>query len=216
MIKSYQADFIALARRCEALRFGEFVLKSGRTSPYFFNAGAFCTGASLAALGRCYASAIVDSAIEFDVMLGPAYKGIPLVSSVAVALADQHGRDVPWVYNRKEAKSHGEGGLLVGAPLRGRVLIVDDVITAGTAVREVIALIQEAGARCVGVAVGLDRQERGQTERSAIQEVAQEFALEVISIVNLQDLIDYLEAEAGTDDSTLQAMHQYRSQYGVV
>lgn len=215
MLKPYQADFISLARRCDALKFGEFVLKSGRTSPYFFNAGAFCTGASLAALGRCYASAIVDSAIEFDVMLGPAYKGIPLVASVAVALADRHERDVPWVYNRKEPKSHGEGGLLVGAPLRGRVLIVDDVITAGTAVREVIALIQEAGARCVGVAVGLDRQERGQTERSAVQEVAEEFSLQAISIVNLHNLIDYLEADAGADEGTLRAMHQYRSHYGV-
>jgi orotate phosphoribosyltransferase len=138
------------------------------------------------------------------------------VASVAVALADQHGRDVPWVYNRKEVKTHGEGGLLVGAPLRGKVLVVDDVITAGTAVREVIKLIDDAGARCVGVAVGLDRQERGQTERSAIQEIIEEYGLEVISIVDLRNLIDFLEADAGTDKGTLNAMLQYQSQYGVV
>ena len=216
MIKPYQAEFIALARRCDALQFGEFTLKSGRKSPYFFNAGAFHTGASLATLGQCYASAIIESGIEFDLMLGPAYKGIPLVSSLAIALSAQHGRDLPWAYNRKEAKSHGEGGLLVGAPLRGRVLIVDDVITAGTAVREVLDLIEEAGARCVGIAVGLDRQERGKAELSAIQEIEEQYGLHVLSIVNLADLIHYLEADSRTDDAILSAMLQYRSHYGAL
>ena len=216
MIKPYQAEFITLAREYDALKFGEFTLKSGRTSPYFFNAGAFCTGAALARLGRCYAEAILDAGVEFDVMLGPAYKGIPLVASVAVALADHHGRDVPWAYNRKEAKTHGEGGSLVGAALEGRVLIVDDVITAGTAVREVLAMVDAAGARCTGVAVGLDRQERGQGELSAIQEIEAENDLQVVSIVNLVNLIDFLESDSGTDSSTLESMLQYRSQYGVL
>jgi orotate phosphoribosyltransferase len=214
MIAPFQTDFISLARQCEALRFGEFTLKSGRVSPYFFNAGAFFTGAALATLGRCYARAIVASGIEFDVMLGPAYKGIPLVASVAIALADQHGRDVPWAYNRKEAKAHGEGGQLVGAPLKGRVLIVDDVITAGTAVREVLDIIAGAGARCAGVVVGLDRQERGRGEFSAIQEIEEEYGVEVISIVTLLTLIDYLRADPQTDVDILTAMMEYRSQYG--
>lgn len=216
MLKPYQSDFIALARRCQALKFGEFTLKSGRKSPYFFNAGAFFTGSSLAELGRCYASAIVDSGLEFDVLLGPAYKGIPLVASVSIALAEQHGMDVPWVYNRKEAKTHGEGGVLVGAPLEGRVLIVDDVITAGTAVREVLQMIDAAGARCVGVAVGLDRQERGAGELSAIQEIQEQFDLSVVNIVSFQALIDYLEADPDTSPETLAAMLEYRSHYGVL
>ncbi len=152
-MQPYQTDFIELARRHEVLRFGEFTLKSGRISPYFFNAGAFCTGAALAELGRCYASRIVESGLQFDVLLGPAYKGIPLATTTAVALYDQHAMDIPIAYNRKEAKSHGEGGVLVGAPLQGRVLIIDDVITAGTAVREVIAMIAAAGAELAGVAV---------------------------------------------------------------
>ena len=214
-MQQYQERFIELARAQDALKFGEFTLKSGRTSPYFFNAGAFCTGAALAELGRCYANAIIDSGVEFDVILGPAYKGIPLAASIAVALADRHGRDVPWVYNRKEAKDHGEGGILVGAPLEGRVLVVDDVITAGTAVREVLALIEAAGASCSGVAIGLDRQERGAGELSAIQEIEQEFGLQVVNIVSLVDLIDYLESEGGDSGARLDAMRAYRAEYGV-
>jgi len=214
-MKNYQHTFIELATAQEALKFGEFTLKSGRLSPYFFNAGAFCTGAALAQLGRCYASAIVDSGIEFDVMLGPAYKGIPLAASIAIALADVHGRDVPWTYNRKEAKDHGEGGVLVGAPLQGRVLVVDDVITAGTAVREVIDIIAGHDAECVGVAIGLDRQERGQSELSAIQEIEQEFGLQVINIISLEVLIDYLQQADDASESILQSMLVYRSHYGV-
>ena len=156
-----QTEFIQLARTNEVLKFGEFTLKSGRVSPYFFNAGAFSTGAALAALGRCYAHCIVNSGVQFDVLLGPAYKGIPLVAATTIALADHHGLDVPYAYNRKEAKTHGEGGVLVGTPLQGRVLVIDDVITAGTAVREVIKMIDEAGATLAGVVIGLDRQERG-------------------------------------------------------
>lgn len=212
-MKQYQERFIELARAVDALKFGEFTLKSGRVSPYFFNAGAFSTGAALAELGRCYANAIVHSGVEFDVMLGPAYKGIPLAASIAVALADHHNRDVPWAYNRKEAKDHGEGGILVGAPLQGRVLVVDDVITAGTAVREVLALIDSAGATCSGVAIGLDRQERGAGELSAIQEIEQEFGLQVINIVSLQDLITYLQAADG--GAELEKMQAYRDEYGV-
>ena len=214
-MKDYQTHFIELAREMNALQFGEYTLKSGRTSPYFFNAGAFCSGASLATLGRCYASAIIESALEFDVLLGPAYKGIPLAASIAIALADEHGRDVPWTYNRKETKDHGEGGMLVGAPLQGRVLVVDDVITAGTAVREVMSIIDAEGASCAGVAIGLDRQERGQGKLSAIQEIEQEFALQVINIVNLHDLINYLEERGGDSLEFLTPMLQYRSQYGV-
>jgi orotate phosphoribosyltransferase len=214
-MKDYQRDFIELAREQEALKFGEFTLKSGRVSPYFFNAGAFCTGAALAVLGRCYARAIIDSGIEFDVLFGPAYKGIPLGASIAIALADEHGRNVPWTYNRKEAKDHGEGGILVGAPLTGRVLVVDDVITAGTAVREVLEIIDAEGASYAGVAIGLDRMERGQGELSAIQELEREYGLQVINIVNLLNLIEYLEQRPGGESSALEAMLQYRSQYGV-
>jgi orotate phosphoribosyltransferase len=214
-MKEYQSTFIELARQADALRFGEFVLKSGRKSPYFFNAGAFCTGSALAQLGRCYASAIVAAGVEFDVMLGPAYKGIPLAASIAVALADHHDRDVPWTYNRKEAKDHGEGGLLVGAPLRGRVLVVDDVITAGTAVREVLSIIEAEGANCVGVAIGLDRQERGQGDLSAIQEIEQEFNLQVVNIINLEGLIEYLRRQDDTSTELLATMQAYRAHYGV-
>lgn len=214
-MQDYQAAFIELAREREALRFGEFTLKSGRKSPYFFNAGAFDTGAALARLGRCYANAIVSAGVEFDVLFGPAYKGIPLAASVAIALADEHGRDVPWAYNRKEAKDHGEGGVLVGAPLAGRVLVVDDVITAGTAVREALALIAAEGGSCAGVAIGLDRMERGQGELSAIQEIETEYGLQVVSIVNLANLIEYLESSEGGDLPALEAMLEYRSQYGV-
>jgi orotate phosphoribosyltransferase len=214
-MQSYQTDFIELARRHEVLKFGEFTLKSGRISPYFFNAGAFCTGAALAELGRCYASRIVDSGLQFDVLLGPAYKGIPLATTTAVALSDQHGMDIPIAYNRKEAKSHGEGGMLVGAPLRGRVLIIDDVITAGTAVREVIAMIAAAGAELAGVAVGLNRQERGAGALSAIQELEQAHGVPVLSIIDMEHIIRYLEAADARMRPSLAAMQQYRNKYGV-
>ncbi len=214
-MQPYQTDFIELARRHEVLRFGEFTLKSGRVSPYFFNAGAFCTGAALAELGRCYASRIVESGLHFDVLLGPAYKGIPLATTTAVALADQHGMDIPIAYNRKEAKSHGEGGVLVGAPLQGRVLVIDDVITAGTAVREVIAMITAAGAELAGVVVGLNRQERGAGALSAIQELEQAHGAPVLSIIDMEHIISYLEAGGADMQASLGAMQQYRRKYGV-
>jgi orotate phosphoribosyltransferase len=212
---AYQADFIELARKHDVLKFGEYTLKSGRISPYFFNAGAFCSGEALAQLGRCYAERIIESGVQFDVLLGPAYKGIPLATTTAVALADQHGRDVLFAYNRKEAKSHGEGGTLVGAPLQGRVLIIDDVITAGTAVREVIAMIAAAGAELAGVAVGLNRQERGVGALSAIQELEQSHGVPVMSIINMDHIIDYLEAGDEELEPFLQAMKEYRGRYGV-
>ena len=211
----YQIEFINLARQHDVLKFGEFTLKSGRISPYFFNAGAFACGEALAALGRCYARRIVDSGVQFDILLGPAYKGIPLATATAIALADNHDINVPFAYNRKEAKSHGEGGVLVGAPLQGRVLVIDDVITAGTAVREVIAMIEAAGARLAGVAVGLNRQERGEGERSAIQEVEEEYGVPVLSIIDMEHIIAYLEhADMGSADP-LEAMKAYRARYGV-
>lgn len=211
----YQTDFIELARQYDVLKFGEFTLKSGRISPYFFNAGAFATGRALSELGRCYARRIVDSGVEFDVLLGPAYKGIPLATTTAVALSDHHGIDIPFAYNRKEAKSHGEGGVLVGAPLEGRVLVIDDVITAGTAVREVIDMIAAAGARLAGVAVGLNRQERGVGSLSAIQELEREYGIPVLSIIDMSHIIDYLEAGGEELAPSLQAMKEYRDSYGV-
>jgi orotate phosphoribosyltransferase len=210
-----QTEFIQLARRHEVLKFGEFTLKSGRVSPYFFNAGAFSTGGALAALGRCYAHCIVNSGVQFDVLLGPAYKGIPLAAATAIALAADHGMDVPYVYNRKEAKIHGEGGVLVGAALQGRVLVIDDVITAGTAVREVIKMIDEAGAALAGVVIGLDRQERGADQLSAIQEVERAHDAPVLSIINMGHIIDYLETEDHGPPGALAAMRQYRREYGV-
>ncbi|MFK7976024.1 MAG: orotate phosphoribosyltransferase [Halioglobus sp.] len=214
-MQAHQSEFIELAQQCDVLRFGDFTLKSGRQSPYFFNAGSFSTGRALAVLGRCYAQRIIDSGVEFDVLLGPAYKGIPLASATAVALYEHFGVDVPFAYNRKEAKAHGEGGVLVGAPLEGKVLIIDDVITAGTAVREVIAMIEAAGASLAGVIVGLDRQERGAAELSAIQEVEQQYGVPVLSIVGLEHIIDHLAAASGSVEGTLAAMKAYRSQYGV-
>lgn len=211
----YRTEFIELARKCDVLKFGEFVLKSGRVSPYFFNAGAFSNGAALAALGRCYAQCIVDSGVRFDVLLGPAYKGIPLAAATAIALADHHGLDVPFVYNRKEVKTHGEGGTLVGAPLQGQVLVIDDVITAGTAVREVITMIGEAGADLAGVVIGLDRQERGAGHQSAIQEVEQAYGVSVLSIIDMGDIIDYLERANDAPSGSLVAMRHYRERYGV-
>ncbi len=214
-MEAYQTEFIELAREYNVLKFGEFTLKSGRVSPYFFNAGAFSSGRALAALGRCYARRIVESGIEFDVLLGPAYKGIPLAAVTAVALADEHGLDVPFAYNRKEAKAHGEGGVLVGAPLTGNVLVIDDVITAGTAVREVIAMIEAAGAALAGVAIGLNRQERGEGSRSAIQELEQAYGIRVISIIEMSHIIDYLRHTDASGDQALAAMLRYREQYGV-
>lgn len=212
---AYQREFIELARRCDVLKFGEFTLKSGRTSPYFFNAGAFSSGAALASLGRCYAQGIVASGIEYDILLGPAYKGIPLGAATAVALAEHHGVDVKFAYNRKEAKAHGEGGVLVGAPLEGRVLVIDDVITAGTAVREVIGMIARAGAELAGVVIGLDRKERGSGDLSAVAEVERAHGVPVISIITMDHIIDYLEAAGGAPGDTVAAMRDYRELYGV-
>lgn len=213
-MQSYQRDFLDFAIDCGVLRFGEFTLKSGRISPYFFNAGLFNTGAALAKLGRCYAAAIVDAGISFDVLFGPAYKGIPLAAAVAIALAEQHGRDAPWCFNRKENKDHGEGGLIVGTPLQGRVLIVDDVITAGTAIRETMQILNAHGASAAGVIIALDRQERGQGELSAVQEVEQAHAIAVTRIVTLTDLVTYL-AECPDYADHLAKMQDYRARYGI-
>jgi len=214
-MQDYKQAFIELALARGALKFGSFTLKSGRESPYFFNAGLFNTGAALAQLGACYADAVHNAGLSFDVLFGPAYKGIPLATATAVALAERHGRDTPWVFNRKEAKDHGEGGSLVGAPLAGRVLIVDDVITAGTAIREAIEIIRAAGAEPCGVVLALDRQERGRGERSAVQEVQQDLGLPVTSIITLADLLADLETRSATDPLQLQALRAYRDHYGI-
>jgi orotate phosphoribosyltransferase len=213
-MREYQKAFIEFALSREVLRFGEFTLKSGRLSPYFFNAGLFNTGRALARLGRYYAEAIVERGVEFDVLFGPAYKGIPLAATTCIALADHHARDVPYSFNRKEAKAHGEGGQIVGSPLQGRILIIDDVITAGTAIRESMQLIENAGATPAGVVIALDRQERGQGELSAIQEVEQQYGIPVLSIVKLENLISYL-AEQPTMQTNLTAVQAYRDRYGV-
>ena len=214
-MKVHQKDFIDTAIASNALCFGEFELKSGRKSPYFFNAGLLYQGKALAALARCYAQAIVDSGVEFDVVFGPAYKGISLAAITAVALFEQHGRDVPFAYNRKEKKDHGEGGSLVGAPLAGKkVLIIDDVITAGTAIREVINMLGQEKARPAGVVVGLDRQERGKAELSAIQELEQEYDLPVVTIIKLDDIVSWLESERHGE--TVEAIKSYRNLFGVL
>jgi orotate phosphoribosyltransferase len=213
-LQQYQREFLELAIARDALRFGEFTLKSGRVSPYFFNAGRFDSGAALARLGRAYAQALVDADIGFDMLFGPAYKGIALATACAVAFADHHGRDVPVAFDRKEAKSHGEGGVIIGAPLAGRVLIVDDVITAGTAIRQSLALIAAHGATPAGVAIALDRQERGQTALSAAQEIQGEFAIPVIAIARLAELVALAEERAELR-AHLPAMQAYRQQYGV-
>ncbi|MEO5810898.1 MAG: orotate phosphoribosyltransferase [Rhodanobacter sp.] len=210
----YQRDFIDLTMQRDVLRFGEFTLKSGRISPYFFNLGRIDSGVALAQLGRAYAQALVNSGLAVDMLFGPAYKGIALAAATAIALADRHHRDLPWAYNRKEAKDHGEGGTLVGAPLVGRVLIVDDVMTAGTAVRESLALISAQGATPAGVLIALDRQERGTGTRSAAQEVAGDYGIPVIAIANLANILAYAggRAELATAHAALLA---YRAQYGV-
>jgi orotate phosphoribosyltransferase len=206
------APFIDLCLELGVLRFGEFTLKSGRISPYFFNAGLFSTGRAIAGLGRHYADALVASGLQYDMLFGPAYKGIPLVTTTAAALAQQHGFDRPFAFNRKEAKDHGEGGTIVGAKLAGRVLIVDDVITAGTAIRESVEIIRRAGASPAGVLIALDREERGQGERSAVQEVEQEFGLPVVAVLRLRDLLAHL-ARRG-DEATLGRVRAYRDRYG--
>ncbi len=213
-MQDYQREFIAFAIDKEVLRFGEFTLKSGRTSPYFFNAGLFNSGEALARLGRCYAAAIQQSGIEYDVLLGPAYKGIPLAATTCVALATDFGQDVPYVFNRKEAKSHGEGGNLVGAPLEGRVLIIDDVITAGTAIREVMTIIEQAGATPAGTVIALNRQEKGKGELSAIQEVERDYNMPVASIVSLDNVLTYLD-ELGNKSQEVDAIRAYRTAYGI-
>ena len=219
MIKPYQQAFIEFALQAGVLKFGEFTLKSGRKSPYFFNAGLFNSGMRLAKLGQSYAAAIEDAGIEFDVLFGPAYKGIPIASAASIALAQDFERDLPWCFNRKEAKDHGEGGNLVGAPLQGRVLIIDDVITAGTAIREVMTLIAtHDDARPAGVVVALDRQEKGKADRSAIQEVEAEFGIPVISIINLNQLIEYMETNTTAlpeFDAHLARVKAYRAQFGI-
>ncbi len=213
-MQDYQRTFLDFALAAGVLRFGEFTLKSGRVSPYFFNAGLFNTGASLANLGRFYARAVVDSNIRFDLLFGPAYKGIPLAAVTAAALYDKHGMDIPYAFNRKEAKDHGEGGSIVGHPMEGRILIIDDVITAGTAVRESMQLISALGAEPAGVLIALDRQERGQGERSAIQEVEQDYGVPVAAIVRLAELVEYLEGRSGNGQD-LARIRDYRDQYGV-
>ncbi len=213
-MRDYQRDFLDFAIGRGVLRFGEFTLKSGRISPYFFNAGLFNSGAALARLGRYYADAIVAAGLEFDILFGPAYKGIPLAAAVAIALAEAHGRDVPWCFNRKEAKDHGEGGLIVGAPLQGRALIVDDVITAGTAISETLPILAAQGATPAGVVIALDRQERGQGELSAVQEVERAHGIRVLPLVTLRDLITHL---AGRTEYAghLEKLREYQARYGV-
>ncbi|MGB0495089.1 MAG: orotate phosphoribosyltransferase [Kangiellaceae bacterium] len=206
--------FIELAIKRQALKFGEFTLKSGRTSPYFFNAGYFNQGEDLATMGDCYADTLVNSNAEFDMLFGPAYKGIPLGCTTATSLARIHDKSVPFCYNRKETKDHGEGGNLVGAPLKGKVLIVDDVITAGTAIRESIKLIEAAGAETAGVLVALDRKEKGKGELSAIQEIVKEYNIPVYAIINLDDLHDYISSQAELNQY-LPSISEYREQYGV-
>jgi orotate phosphoribosyltransferase len=214
-MQAYKKEFIELAIELGVLRFGEFTLKSGRVSPYFFNAGLFNTGYAAARLGRYYAAAIADAKLKFDMIFGPAYKGIPLVALAASALAEHQGIDVPFSYNRKEAKAHGEGGSIVGAPIEGRVLIVDDVITAGTAVREAYQIITATGAQVAGLVISLDRQELGQGPASAVQELQQALGIPVVSIIGLNDLIVTLE-ESREYETYLNPVLEYRQKYGVM
>ncbi|CAB5503328.1 Orotate phosphoribosyltransferase (EC 2.4.2.10) [uncultured Gammaproteobacteria bacterium] len=212
-MEQYQKDFVDFMLEIGALKFGEFTLKSGRISPYFFNAGAFNMGEHLSKLGNFYAQAIQASGLEFDVLFGPAYKGIPLATAVAMALNDNFNKNVPYSFNRKEAKTHGEGGDIVGHPLAGDILIIDDVITAGTAIREAMDIIDANGAKAKGVIVAVDRQEKGKGETSAIQEVEQNFGIQVLSIINLSHLVDYLKQ--GSDQALIKRIETYRGQYGV-
>ena len=212
-MEQYQNDFVDFMLEIGALKFGEFTLKSGRVSPYFFNAGQFNQGNHLSRLGQFYAQAIEASGIKFDVLFGPAYKGIPLVAATAIALNDSFNRSVPYSFNRKEAKDHGEGGNIVGHPLEGDILIIDDVITAGTAIREAKDIINANGAKTKGVVVALDRQEKGKGELSAIQEVEQNFGITVVSIINLSHIVDYLKAN--NDKNIISRIESYRSQYGI-
>ncbi len=212
-MRTHQKEFMELILARQALRFGQFTLKSGRVSPYFFNAGLINDGLSLGTIGACYAQAIIDSGLAFDMLFGPAYKGIPLATSAAIALAARHGRNVGVAFNRKEAKLHGEGGSLIGAPLAGRVLIVDDVITAGTAIRESVDVIRAAGATPAGVVLALDRQERGQSALSAVQEIQTTFGIPVIRIIALAEIIEHLEMAGRPDE--LASLRNYRSRYGV-
>lgn len=213
MTRSYKNEFIELCMQLGVLKFGKFKLKSGRESPYFFNAGLFSSGAAIAALGRAYSDAAVATDLTFDMLFGPAYKGIPLVTAAAASLADRHGLDVPFAFNRKESKDHGEGGLIVGSPLNGRVLIVDDVITAGTAIRESIDIIRAAGAHPVGVLLALDREERGAVSPlSAVQEVREQFGIPVIAVINLSDLMHHMRKKERTAE--LASMQAYRDRYG--
>jgi orotate phosphoribosyltransferase len=213
-MQDYQRAFIEFALSKQVLKFGQFTLKSGRTSPYFFNAGLFNTGGDLAKLGQFYAQALQDSKIEYDVLFGPAYKGIPIATTTAVALADKHNVDIPYCFNRKEAKKHGEGGNLVGSPLAGRIMLVDDVITAGTAIRESMQLIEANNAQLAGVLIALDRQEKGQGELSAIQEIERDFSTQVVSIVSLTDLINFLQGQSDMAEH-LANIQQYRRDYGI-
>lgn len=222
-MQEYQRTFIDLAMSRNALRFGSFKLKSGRESPYFFNAGLFNDGEAIAVLGQCYAASLMRSGLEYDMLFGPAYKGIPLATTTAVALAEHHRRNVPWAFNRKEAKDHGEGGNIVGSPLKGRVVIVDDVITAGTAIRESVDIIKAAGAIPVGVALALDRQERGQGAKSAVQEVSEQFGLRCVSILTLTGLIETFAGAAGAGPGDpvrisreqFAALQAYQREWGV-
>nr|WP_243888233.1 orotate phosphoribosyltransferase [Shewanella algae] len=214
IVKAYQREFIEFALERQVLRFGEFTLKSGRKSPYFFNAGLFNTGRDLARLGRFYAAALVDAGIDYDLLFGPAYKGIPIATTTAVALAEHHDLDIPYCFNRKEKKDHGEGGNLVGSELKGKVMLVDDVITAGTAIRESMEIIQANGATLAGVLIALDRQEKGKGELSAIQEVERDFGCQIVAIIKLADLIAYLAEKPGMEQE-LAAVSDYREQYGI-
>lgn len=213
-MKDYQREFIEFALEKEVLKFGEFTLKSGRTSPYFFNAGLFNTGRDLSRLGRFYAAALVDSGIEYDVVFGPAYKGIPIATTTVVALNDHHDIDAPYCFNRKEKKDHGEGGSLVGSALEGRIVLVDDVITAGTAIRESMDIIQAHNAELSGVLIALDRQEKGKGELSAIQEIERDYGCNVLSIVTLGDLVTFL-ADKPEMQQHLETVKKYRENYGI-
>ncbi len=212
-MKAFQQAFIQYCLSLNVLQFGQFTLKSGRNSPYFFNAGLFNSGNSLSKLGKFYASAIEDASIEYDILFGPAYKGIPLVSTTAIALATEHGKDVPYCFNRKEAKDHGEGGVIVGSPLAGNVALIDDVITAGTAIRASLPLIEKAGATLSAIIIALDREEKGQNNHSAIDEIRQNLGIPVISIIKMSHLISYLECD-GDNNQELEQMYQYQAEYG--